>query len=343
MKVLFSYWGFTEPFDKCHRANTPDGGRFTRPIFVDKLVENGHTVISLQKRREKYPYKNLIYDDKGFPDGDILFIEWRWPIYKNSGKGKFEPDLERQTELLKHYHGEIPVVIWDADLKMTEEDEKRWPEAIIADPTLDPKKITRDRVRLPFSSDFKVIMDPYFEPIRYGYIGNNYERDEMFMKYYNTPAAGLRVKGIQTSVYGNWLLKSPERMSPEEVVKKFKYVSFVDRVGFTESMKLLNSFICSTHISKPEYADVGFASPRYLENIATCTPALVPEEFKYKNILGKFWVVKDGVDVIKKTLMIKAMTPNERLNVVNAQAQELIEEYPDFKVETTVSLLESLV
>lgn len=341
MKVLFSYWGFCESFDNCNEPNTPDGCRFTRPMFVDALKAAGHDVVSLQKMREAEPYPGLSYDDKGYPEGDVLFVEWRWKTWKNSGEKKFENDYDRQTSLLDHYHGKIPIVIWDCDMKVTYEDEIRWPEAIIADPTMKPKHLSRNRVRLPFSSNLSQILPTCADPVRYGYIGNNYERDEMFGRYYDYPAKHLRADGIQTSVFGNWLLRSPERMSPENVARKFRNISFVDRVGFTESMSNLNKFICTTHITKPEYAKSGFVSPRYLENIATGTPGLVPHEFLMNDILGQRWCVRDSGDVIRRVREIKSLSQDDRESIIFEQVEN-IRKVINVDVSQTVSFLESL-
>jgi len=342
MRVLFSYWGFCESFEDCNEPNTPDGSRFTRPMFVNALTIAGHQVTSLQKRREKNEYPGITYDPVGLPDGDILFIEWRWKTWKNFGDTKFENDYDRQIELLQHYHGEVPVVIWDCDMKLTSEDENRWPEAIIADPTMDPKQLTRKRARLPFSSDLKFLVEPYEDPVRYGYIGNNYERDEMFEKYYNCPAKSLRPEGIQTSVFGNWLLRSPERMSPEHVTKKFRNIAFIDRVGFTESMQQLRKFICTTHITKPEYAKRGFVSPRYLENIATCTPSLVPCEFMMNNILGNNWMASSSGSVVKAVRYLRCLLPEDRAAVVDEQRYNLRNNL-NVDVKQTVEFLEGLI
>ena len=77
---------------------------------------------------------------------------------------------------------------------------------------------------------------------------------------------------------------------PEVLIAKHPHVAFGPRVGFHESMDLLNSFICTVHITKPRYAQQGFASPRYLENIIMNTPALVPGEFLVPNLLGDYCV-----------------------------------------------------
>jgi hypothetical protein len=340
LNIGLSYWGFCEP--QCVIANTPDGHRYGRPVLVDALTERGHSVIALQAQREDAPYKGLTYR-ADLPDLDIVFLEWRWPTYKNSGPKKLEPDLDRQTEILDYYHDAgIPVIAWDTDLKMTADDEKRWPNMIIADPTFEPENFIISRERLPFWSDFKPIMDAAVNPVEFGYIGNNYERDDMFMKYYSEPASHLRTEGIQTKVHGNWLQRSPERASPEALIAKHPWVSFGPRVSFNDSMKLLNSFICTVHITKPRYAKQGFASPRYLENIIMNTPALVPSEFLVPNLLGDYWTVSSPDDVYRKTLELKNMTAYARESVVLEQKSSLLH-YHDFSVNAVCSFIESKV
>ena len=157
MKLGISYWGFCESFESSREAKTPDGHRYGRPIMVDSLLSRGHEVYALQQRREQAPYGAMKYDS-GFPELDVLFIEWRWKTYKNSGPNKFESDLDRQNELLSHYHGKIPIVIWDCDYKLTAEDELAWPQAIVADPAFEPRLLTRKRERLMFWTDWKKLL-----------------------------------------------------------------------------------------------------------------------------------------------------------------------------------------
>tara|TARA_B100001123_G_scaffold342540_1_gene388690 strand:+ start:13654 stop:14688 length:1035 start_codon:yes stop_codon:yes gene_type:complete len=344
MKIGISYWGFCEKFQDSTVSNTPDGHRYGRPVLVDALLESGHEVYALQDQREDVKYDGLDYRfaGDGYPDLDVLFVEWRWPTYKNSGENKFEPDLDRQTQLLDYYHGNIPIVSWDTDLKMTADDEVRWPLMTIADPSFDPKHMTRDRLRLTFWSDFRQIIDTTTGPVEFGYVGNNYERDKMFMEYYSKPSLVLRDNGVQTKVHGNWLQRSPERSSPEDLIRMHPNIAFGKRVSFHDSMHLLNEFICTVHITKPGYADVGFASPRYLENIVVGTPALVPYEFKYSSILGEEWVVHGHSDVIEKVRYLKNLGCDERDDVVRHQMYNLLKHH-NFSVNNVVEFIESLV
>jgi len=341
-KIGISYWGFCEKLENCNTANTPDGHRYGRPILVDDLNQRGHTVYALQEKREVSPYSGLLYIHDWFPDLDILFIEWRWATYKNSGSDKFEPDLDRQIELLDYYHDKIPIVAWDTDLKMTPEDEERWPNMIVADPTLNPRSFSIPRIRLTFWSDFKVLFEPFGGAVEFGYIGNNYERDEMFKKYYSNPANDLRSNGIQTKVWGNWLQRSPERPSPEQIIQKYPQVAFADRVSFKESMAILNKFICTVHITKPRYARQGFCSPRYLENIVTNTPALVPGEFYKNTALGNQWKVDSAHDVVMKLLVLQRLSSEERGAIVAKQRENLLKVH-DFSVTYVSDLLEDII
>jgi hypothetical protein len=341
MRIGISYWGYCEPFGTSGEAKTPDGHRYGRPIFVDGANQKKHQVISLQKRRESSPYVGLSYDD-GFPEIDVLFVEWRWPTYKNSGLNKIEPDLDRQTALLDYYHGNVPVVIWDCDYKITPEDELMWPEAIIADPAFEPRFLTKKRTRLMFWTDWKFLLRPTKNSLEYGYIGNNYERPEAFKNYYSDPSLGLRRSGLQTTVHGNWLEISPERDHPSVLIKQHPHVSFAPRLNFYESMLRLNSFTCTTHITKPEYAKRGFASPRYLENVAAGTPSLVPVEFRVPDLLGKEWIVSDPDSVVKSVKRIHDLSYESRVSLVEEQMLKL-KSTGVFSVDDVVSFLETLV
>tara|TARA_R110000765_G_scaffold156336_1_gene259270 strand:- start:717 stop:1754 length:1038 start_codon:yes stop_codon:yes gene_type:complete len=342
--IGISYWGFCEKLKDSRAANTPDGHRYGRPILVDTLADRGHIVYAMQEKREPHCYPGLLYaaGQEQLPDLDVLFIEWRFPTYKNFGDKKFEPDLDRQTELLNHYHGKIPIVIWDADYKMTPEDELAWPEAIICDPALEPKRLTRDRHRLMFWTDWKALMHASEDSFEYGYVGNNYERENHFKQYYSIVSEALRMKGIQTKVHGNWLQISPERESPDELIRKHPYIAFGPRLNFLESMEILNSFIVTTHITKPSYADCGFISPRYLENLAFNVPALVPHDFLKSDILGADWTIAEPGRHIKQIEFLAQSSRKSREDVVEEQ-RSAMKKLNLFDVNQVAQFLENLI
>jgi len=367
MRVGLSYWGFCEKFDECNVADTPDGVRFNRPMLVDEFVARGHRVLAMQPQREAKLYGGLartgqqlnvdiVWDIDGrshasyedfaqyFPEIDLLFVEWRWPTWKNFGSGHVEPDWDRQVAMLDKYCGKIPVVVWDADFKIRPEDERRWPEMIIADPALDPRVLTRDRVVLPFYSNWHMLFDE--QPIEYSYnyvyVGNNYERDAYFMKYYSNPADELRSAGIQTAVWGNWLNRSPERADPSVAIQNYPSVAFQGRVGFKDSMIAVRNAICVTHIQKESYFKQGLITPRFHEALACGTPALVPDECYIPDILGKRWCVHTASDVVKAVQLIAGLSSASRKELLDEQLYEFKKHMP-YDVTTTVDFFESLI
>ena len=96
MQIGYSFWGFLEEYEDSLFAQTPDGLRLSRPLLVNELLFRGHGLFCMQERREKKAYGEVAYE-KGLPNLDILFVEWRWPTYKNFGKEKCEPDWDRQV------------------------------------------------------------------------------------------------------------------------------------------------------------------------------------------------------------------------------------------------------
>lgn len=349
-KIGISFWGLCADFES-HRfitTDTPDGHRYGRSLLINELLSRGHEVVALQQCRDEVMYPGLKYSSSEFPELDVVFFEWRWPTYKNyrmhpqHDSKKFEPDLERQQSLLEVYHGDIPTLLWDTDLKITPKDEKMWSKSIIADPSFETNKLTRKRESLPFWSDFKQhisVSNPYSV---YGYIGNNYERDDEFSKFYFSVSNNLRRHGIQTSMYGNWLQASPERKPPQTLIKTNELVSFNHRMNFYDSMQMMNKFICTTHVSKPRYYETGFMSPRYLEALAVNCPALVPKEFKVENILGQDWTVSGPHDVIENVKLISRLSFEERTELVEEQ-RESIKRLKRFDVGHTADFIESLI
>ena len=71
-----------------------------------------------------------------------------------------------------------------------------------------------------------------------------------------------------------------------------RHVSFMHLgLDLADSMKALNKFVCTTHISMDNYANRGNVTVRYFETLACNVPALVPTAFYMPEILGKKWTV----------------------------------------------------
>jgi len=340
MRVLYSFWGFITPLEKNTVVNTPDGERGNRVDFVNELMSRGHTPIQLQKMRDEEQYPGVEYDATGFPDGDILYVEWRWPTWKNSGENPAESDYNRQCEVLDHYHAQgIPIIIHDGDLKMTPEEELRWPNAILADACVAPQHQTRKRITIPWCNYLK----RYFEPVEYSYnytyVGNNYEREAPFEKYYVNPSHRLRMAGLQTSIYGNWLQKSPERIDPAILLAKTPSVAFGPRLSYKDIFKVLNESITVTHITKPAYTPYGNITGRFFEAIKSNVPALVPIEFQHAVPVGlkdESLLVRSADDVVEKVKWLSTLSSSERGALVDAQEEALrtvINPHPGYRVD----------
>jgi hypothetical protein len=345
MKVLYSFWGFLTPLEKNTVVNTPDGERGNRVDFVNEMLLRGHTPIQLQRMRDEEPYPGVEYSETGFPDGDILYVEWRWPTWKNSGEDPAEPDYTRQCEVLDYYHEQgIPIVIHDGDLKMTPEEERRWPNAILADACVSPQHQTRKRITIPWCNYMKRYFDPVEYSYNYTYVGNNYEREQPFQKYYVDASIPLRKKGIQTSIYGNWLQKSPEREDPATLIANSVGVAYGPRLSYKDIFSVLNQSIAVTHITKPAYTPYGNITGRFFEAIKSNVPALVPVEFQHAVPVGlrdKSLLVRSTKDVVEKVKWISTLSANERKVLVDEQEEALrtvINPDPAYRVE----LLEDL-
>jgi hypothetical protein len=345
MRVLYSFWGFITPLEKNTIVNTPDGERGNRVDFVKELQGRNHTIIQLQKMRDEEPYSGVEYSPAGFPDGDIVYCEWRWPTWKNVGKDPQESDYARQCEVLDYYHAAgVPIIIHDGDLKMTPKEERRWPNAVLADACVNSQYQTRRRITIPWCN----YMQRYFEPVEYSYnytyVGNNYEREHQFAKYYTDPSRHLREQGIQTMIYGNWLQKSPERKDPSVILAETPNVAFGPRLAYKDIFGTLNSSIAVTHITKDSYTPFGNITGRFFEAIKSNVPALIPVEFKHAIPVGladKSLLVVSAQDVVRKVKWISGLNANQRKALVDAQEEALrtvIDPHPGARVD----LLEGL-
>ena len=141
--------------------------------------------------------------------------------------------------------------------------------------------------------------------------------------------------------YGNWMQHSPERAHPRLVVQEYPHLAFVDRVGFQASMNVLNRFICTTHISKKNYAELGNVTVRYFETLACNVPALVPADFYAPEILGKEWKVSNPTEVFDRVFYLMKLNKKDRQDIVEEQRYNL-KNYHDFHVASVVDFIESV-
>jgi hypothetical protein len=368
VRVGYSFWGLLEKPEEAHAtATTAFAAVGERHLLVDEFLKQGHELVCLQQMRESKPYPGVEYDSITVPEVDVVYLEWRWQQHAQlSADRRNEPDWDRQVQLLDEYTKRgTPIIVFDTDLKITIDDENRWTTMVIAEPSLNIPKVNhemysvscglgsdgrfrpvRQRIRLPWATDFK----PYYETPEYSYnyiyLGNNYERDDQFWKYYGSPAFRLRRdNGIQTIAYGNWIERSPSREDPAKILSDCTSVSFPGRLSYNAGMKEMSKSICTALLAKNDYYSRGFITSRIYEGILAGIPSLIPVEHTqiHKMGLGRY-VVKNDEDVIRCVRELQGLRKEWRAQIVSEQLEalkSLADFSPKFKVDVITSYIKS--
>ncbi|GAB3977727.1 hypothetical protein GCM10029978_068310 [Actinoallomurus acanthiterrae] len=266
MRIGLSFWGFLGP----GVLDTPDGGRFWRRPIVDELLALGHDVVLLQKDRDGLEAGDALpYQwHQGFPPVDVLFCEWRWPLPGRNttpcGADGHTCDLHRQTDLIFRYtiRSTTPTVIWDTDRQLAADDELReLPHVIVGDPALLPTPGTVSLLA-PVPDHLLDEADPQrlaarHRPLPLAYVGNQYDRDHDFEKFFVPAAARFRHR-----VAGKW-----QRTS------RWPAVTFTGRCPFPEVQDIYRGALCTVLLNPRRYSSVGAVSQRRFEGpLAGCLP-----------------------------------------------------------------------
>ena len=211
---------------------------------------------------------------------DLIILIWRWPMDEELYPRRAAA-YERQLELIDlAIQNKTPVLIHDEDYK----------EGAIEAHDL----LNRSGVRCFLTSPALKIIEPYrwlpFPLIHsrwtpkaslsnkfydFVYVGNNYERYDQMKAFLNNPAN----KYASTHIYGNWLIPSETRQSPEQVKQDFPTVTFFDPVPQDKVLNILVKYFFTAHFAKPEYCKTGFITMRWQEAVSAGTLAFVPDEF----------------------------------------------------------------
>lgn len=236
--IGYSYWGFCE--DHPLEFDTPDGQRFCRPLLVRELQRRGHKVYALQRQREAHPIMPKWDGEKL----DVVFMEWRWLTYKG-----ITEDLIRQEEILDSFKN---IIIRDADLEI-----KSWlPHKIIWNGIKDIKKLGMDFISMPFFMNYDDIVE-HEKSIDWIYVGNEYGRDNLFIKYYKDKPA---------HIIGKW---------------SYKIVGHIHhgRLNHPESMEWLSKARNAYHLPKESYLKDGQTiPPSLMEKLFYGVRTWLPEE-----------------------------------------------------------------
>jgi hypothetical protein len=268
VRIGYSFWGFLGP----GIIDTPDGGRSHRRTLIDGILRAGHDIVFLQADRDLAEAgHDLTADytwDRGLPEIDALFLEWRWPVPGRNttacGTAGHTCDLHRQHKLLAAYTfgQKLPTVVWDKDLQLPAADPLRHlPQVTVCEAALFPRQ-GAVRLLFPVCDAALDAADPAAlaaapRPLPLAYAGNQYDRDEVFGLFFAPAAACFRHR-----VAGKWTRTAA-----------WPQVNFTGRCPFPEVDRLYRSALATVLLVPGRYARAGQMTQRLAEAVlAGCLP-----------------------------------------------------------------------
>ncbi|MDF9814040.1 hypothetical protein [Streptomyces sp. SPB162] len=296
MKIGYSFWGFLGN----GVTDTPDGGRSHRRPFIDALLARGHDIVFLQADRDRLEAGEDLggtytFDD-GLPGIDVLFLEWRWAIPGRNttmcGSEGHACDLHRQAQLINHYtvRHQTPTVIWDKDRTLRAESVwRRTAHTRVCEAALAPT-LGAHSLLFPVAEDLLAQADPEAlaaqpRDLVLGYVGNQYDRDESFDRFFAPAAAHA-----EHLVAGKWTKTD-----------RWPHVRFVGRIPFEAAAGVYGRSLATVLMLPERYAAVGQMTQRIFEAVlAGCLP-LVPANIRFADrFVPRELVVGSGHDVIER-------------------------------------------
>ncbi|GGL06861.1 hypothetical protein [Mangrovihabitans endophyticus] len=338
MRIGYSMWGFLG-----HGiVDTPDGSRAYRRSFIDGLIAAGHAVVFLQPDRDLTEARQTPWGryrwDPGFPDLDAVIYEWRWPL---PGRNTTDCDaightcdLHRQIDLFDHYtEAGTPTLIWDLDRQLPGDDPRRLlTNVMVGEFALTP---TPGAVSLPCpvpdalldTADPKLLAS-LSRPLPLVYVGNQYDRDEAFDRYF-APAAAR----VPHQVAGKWTR-----------TQRWPHVRFTGRCGFTQVETLHRHALATVLLLPDRYAHAGHMTSRWFEALlAGCLP-LTPAEIRFADAYApRNLQVTTSEDVIDKITWIQSIAGSAEHADLIAGCLPLLEPFRcSTQVAAALTVLEGL-
>lgn len=309
MRIGYSFWGFLG----AGVVDTPDGGRSHRRTLIDGLRQpgpdgtQGHNLVFLQQDRDRQEagldLRDIYLWDPGLPSVDALFLEWRWPIEGRNttpcGTPGHTCDLHRQEELLVHYvhRTGTPTILWDKDRQLPPDHNlRRHPSVTVCEPALHPSPGAHSLL-FPVADASLDAADPVAlasrsRPVELIYVGNQYDRDEAFGRYFAPAAARLRNR-----VAGKWTN-----------THEWDSVSFTGRCAFDQVAEAYGSAVATVLLLPERYSRAGHMTQRIFEAVlAGCLP-LTPTTIRDAHRFTPSELhVRDSTDVVECTRKLVAL------------------------------------
>lgn len=313
MNIGYAFWGFLGDNKYDRRGNeisTPDGNAFYSWSIIKAFHEAGHKVFSLMKNRDMpgtILKKDNLFDawckeervkayvgtidldvlscpEKSMELIDVILLEWRWLIEGRNnieleGTDGWQEDLKARDEILRRAKlFNVPVVVFDLDYKLTEDDIKEYGIKYVIELGNKWKEnsiVKSKKVFIPF--DFNYINN--FEVKDYCkksliYVGNRYERDWCIDKY-------IPEDLDDCIIYGNW--KEAGRDSEE----RWKKLNFGKRLQTSEMYDAYSDSIATILLAKRGYCETEFMTARIIEAVFYGTVPFFIEEYG-KNVITEY-------------------------------------------------------
>lgn len=294
MRIGYSFWGFLGP----GITDTPDGGRSHRHVLIEGLCSRGHDIVFLQRNRDRgeagLDLSEQYRWDIGFPEIDLLFLEWRWPIpgrnTTSCGTAAHTCDLHRQQELLAHYTRDrgTQTIVWDKDRQLSADHPLRRASSVVIceaavqpTPGAVPLLFPVADAALDMADPIALATRPRVFPLVY--VGNQYDRDAAFGQFF-APAAAK----YPHVVAGKWTRTDA-----------WPHVSFAGRVPFTEVAEIHSKALATVLLLPDRYAEVGQVTQRLSEAVlAGCLPLTPTNIHRAELFTPQRLHVASGTDVI---------------------------------------------
>lgn len=302
MRIGYSMWGFLGP----GVLDTPDGARGFRRPFVDELIKAGNEIVFLQGNRDlieagddlRHPYDWHL----GFPEIDLLFLEWRWPLPGRNtipcGTVGHTCDLHRQQELLDHYTAAgLPTIVWDKDVQLPADNPLRLrPNVIVAQyssvPSVGARSLCCPVPDLALDRANPSQLAARRRSLPLVYVGNQYDRDEAFSTFFAPAAAKARHR-----VAGKW---------PR--TDAWPHVNFTGRCVFAD-VELIHLNAISTVLLMPDrYSLAGHMGSRWFESLLNgCLPLLPNTMLAAETYVPDAFLVADAKQVIDRVTWLSSI------------------------------------
>lgn len=322
MRIGYSMWGFLG-----HGVvDTPDGARSYRRAIVDGLVTNAHEVVFLQRDRDRLDAGDVLTGFRwveDLPDLHILILEWRWRLPGRNDTPCGSPghtcDLHRQEQLLDHYTRSrgTPTLIWDMDRQLAvDHPVRRLPNVTVADFALRPAPGV---VTLPCPVPDRLLdtAEPVglallARPTALVYVGNQYDRDPAFDRFF-APAAAQ----VPHEVAGKWT-----------AVQRWPHVRFTGRVAYPAVEATYRRSLSTMLLLPRRYSSVGAVGSRLFESVtAGCLP-LVPTDLLLADVfVPPQLVIANADDALERITWLRGIQGSAEHAAVIEECLERLEPF----------------